>query len=154
MIATTLYHGSNTAVPQPEIRVGRYAKDFGPGFYCTELKIQAQRWASRFDTAVVSSYTFISTDTLNILNFSQMTEDWLDFIVACRNHKVHDYDVVIGAMANDQVYNYIADYLSGILTREQFWILAKFKHPTHQVAFCTERAIKNLAFLGSEEVHP
>lgn len=50
-----------------------------------------------------------------------MTDEWLDFIIACRSGQPHDYDIVIGAMANDQVYNYIADYIDGALTREQFW---------------------------------
>ena len=66
---------------------------------------------------------------LNVLYFAEMTEEWLDFIVDCRNGVQHDYDIVIGAMANDQIYNYISDFISGVLTREQFWVLAKFKTP-------------------------
>ena len=65
-----------------------------------------------------------------------MTEEWLDFIVDCRHGKPHHYDVVIGAMANDQIYNYVADYLDGVISREAFWILSNFKYPTHQIAFC------------------
>lgn len=61
------------------------------------------------------------------------------------------YDIVIGAMADDQIYNYISDYMSGKITREAFWELAKFRHPTHQIAFCTERALKCLNFYGIEE---
>lgn len=38
----------------------------------------------------------------------------------------HDYDIAIGAMANDQIYNYVADFINGVLTREQFWVLARF----------------------------
>ena len=45
-------------------------------------------------------------------------------------------------MANDQIYNYISDFIDGILTREQFWVLAKFKHPTHPIGFCNEKALK------------
>ena len=41
-----------------------------------------------------------------------MTEEWLDFIISCRNRKSHNYDIVIGAMADDQVYNYITDLMS------------------------------------------
>jgi hypothetical protein len=57
---------------------------------------------------------------------------------------------VIGAMADDQVYNYISDFISGILTREQFWVLAKFKHPTQHINFCTERALKCIDFVSCE----
>lgn len=76
----------------------------------------------------------------------------MDFIVACRHGESHDYDIVIGAMANDQIYNFIADYMDGIITREQFWVLARFKYPTHQINFCTSKALKCLEFISSEEV--
>ena len=75
-----------------------------------------------------------------------MTDEWLDFVVACRNGQQHDYDIVIGAMADDQIYNYVADFIRGVITCEQFWVMAKFKYPTHQIAFCTETALKCLTF--------
>lgn len=55
-------------------------------------------------------------------------------------------------MTNDQIYNFIADYIDGIITREQFWALTQFKYPTHQINFCTESALKCLEFVASEEV--
>ena len=93
----------------------------------------------------------MNTD-LKILEFKEMTEQWLDFIIDCRHGKQHDYDIVIGAMANDQIYNFIADYMDGIITRDQFWALARFKYPTHQINFCTDAALKCLEFVSSEEV--
>lgn len=44
-----------------------------------------------------------------MLEFNEMTEEWLDFIVACRSGEAHDYDIVIGAMADDQIYAYVSD---------------------------------------------
>ena len=145
-----IFHGGFKEVRLPEIIKGKYAKDFGTGFYCTELQEQAVRWARRFDTPVVSMYDFMQDTTLKELVFSEMTEDWLDFVVNCRAGIVHDYDVVSGPLANDQVYNYISDYINGLLTNEQFWVLAKFKHPTHQICFCSENALKSLTFIKSE----
>lgn len=84
--------------------------------------------------------------------FPEMSEEWLDFIVACRAGKSHDYDIVIGAMADEQIYNYVADYVEGVITREQFWVLAKFKYPTHQIVFCSNEALTCLQYRGSEEV--
>lgn len=147
-----VYHGEYCQIEKPEIITSRYAKDFGPGFYCTELREQAIRWAGRYDTSVVSIYDFVQDEKLNILHFAEMTEEWLDFIIKCRNGVKHNYDIVIGAMANDQIYNYISDYMNGILSREQFWVLAKFKHPTHQVCYCTPEALKCLVFIRSEEI--
>lgn len=114
----TVYHGSYTAVQKPEIRVGRNTKDFGQGFYCTVIKEQAERWAKRYDTPCVNIYTVRMDTSLKILEFKEMTEEWLDFIISCRYGKAHDYDIVIGAMANDQIYNFIADYMDGIITRD------------------------------------
>ena len=148
----TVYHGSFTIIEQPQIITGRNTKDFGTGFYCTVIREQAERWAKRYDTPVVNTYTVRLDTGLNILEFKEMTEEWLDFIIACRHGIAHSYDIVIGAMANDQIYNYIADYIDGIITREQFWSLAKFKYPTHQINFCTSRALECLTFAAGEEL--
>lgn len=148
----TVYHGSYTAVQTPEIIKGRNTKDFGPGFYCTIIREQAERWAKRYDAGIVNTYTVRMDSSLKTLEFKEMTDEWLDFIIDCRYGIAHDYDIVIGAMANDQIYNYVSDYMDGILTREQFWVLAKFKYPTHQINFCTPAALKCLKFVSSEEV--
>ena len=146
-----VYHGGYCTIEHPEIIKGEYAKDFGVGFYCTELKKQASRWATRYETPIINVYEYEPDSNLKILHFTEMTEEWLDFIVDCRKGTPHDYDIVIGAMANDQVYNYISDYITGVLTREQFWVMAKFKYPTHQISFRTPEALKCLTFKTSEE---
>lgn len=148
----TVYHGGYQAIDKPEIRKGRNTKDFGIGFYCTIIKEQAQRWARRYDTKIVSIYDVSMNSNLKIKEFPEMSEEWLDFIISCRGGKEHDYDIVIGAMADDQIYNYISDYMDGVITREQFWVLAKFKYPTHQIVFCTDDALKSLRYRGFEEV--
>lgn len=149
-----VYHGSYTEVREPKIIVGRNTKDFGTGFYCTVIKEQTQRWSRRYDTPTVNIYSSLIDEKLDILEFKTMTDAWLDFIIACRSGKPHSHDIVIGAMANDQIYNFISDYMDGILTREQFWVLAKFKYPTHQINFCTDDALKCLTFVKSEKVTP
>lgn len=150
MAMMTVYHGGYQAVEEPEIRVGCNTKDFGNGFYCTIIKEQAERWARRYQTKVVSVYDVRLNSNLNIKEFANMSEEWLDFIVSCRSGKDHDYDVVIGAMSDDQIYNYVSDYIDGSITREQFWALAKFKYPTHQIVFCTEAALKCLEYRECE----
>lgn len=148
----TVFHGSYTSVKTPRIIKGRNTKDFGPGFYCTLIREQAERWARRYDSPTLCTYTVRMDNRLDILEFREMTEEWLDFIIACRHGTPHDHDIVIGAMANDQIYNFIADYMDGILTREQFWVMAKFKYPTHQISFCSRASLKCLEYVSSEEV--
>ena len=147
-----LYHGSYMTIPLPQIIKGRFTKDFGEGFYCTGLKHQAEKWAKRYDSPIINIYEYKPNETLNVLHFEDMTDEWLDFIVNCRSGKTHNYDIVIGAMANDQIYNYVADFMNGVLTREQFWVLAKFKYPTYQINFCTTKALKCITYKGSEEI--
>ena len=128
----------------------RNTKDFGYVFYCTIIKEQAQRWAKRYETKAISIYDVRMNTNLNIKEFTEMSEEWLDFIVDCRSGKDHNYDIVIGAMADDQIYNFVSDYIDGTITREQFWVLAKFKYPTHQIAFCTKDALKCLEYRDCE----
>ena len=146
----TVYHGGYQPVDKPEIRKGRNTKDFGIGFYCTVIKEQAEQWARRYDTKVVSIYDVRLNEKLNIKEFKEMTEEWLDFIIDCRSGKSHTYDIVIGAMADDQIYNYISDYMDGVITREQFWVLAKFRYPTHQIVFCSDNALQCLKYRDCE----
>lgn len=147
-----VYHGSYTMVKEPYVKVGQNTKDFGKGFYCTIIKEQAERWAKRYRSPMLNIYEVLINESLNILEFKEMTEEWLDFIIDCRQGKEHNYDMVIGAMANDQIYNFISDYMDEIITREQFWVMAKFKYPTHQINFCTKEAIKCLKFRECQEV--
>ena len=145
-----IYHGSYCEVENPEIREGEFTKDFGTGFYCTILKEQAEKWANKYKTPIINEYEYEENKDLKIKEFVLMTEEWLDFIISCRNGEKHDYDIVIGAMADDQVYNYITDLLSGTITRQAFWELTKFRHPTHQIAFCTQEALKCIKYVGKE----
>lgn len=132
---SVVYRGSSVVVSSPEIRKHKYTKDFGIGFYVTKYSKQAESWAMRKGKGNVSCYYFIEDTKLNILRFDKMTEDWLDFIINCRAGKTHNYDIVEGPMADDTIYDYIDDYLRGIISREAFWLLAKFKYPTHQIVF-------------------
>ena len=149
-----LYHASKEIVRYPEIRKARYTKDFSWGFYCTNNIQQAVRWANRGPgEPVINYYKYEPNEKLKIRKFPEISDEWLDFIAACRSGKTHDYDIVIGAMADDQIYTYVSDYIDGTITREQFWVLAKFKYPTHQIVFCTDEALKCLTSRGFEEVH-
>ncbi len=89
---------------------------------------------------------------LNICQFPQMSEEWLDFVVACRQGVEHAYDIVEGPMADDTIWDYIEDFVRGKITREAFWVLVKFKYPTHQIVFCTEKALETIEYKRSYAV--
>lgn len=148
-----LFHGTNIVVKSPEIRVAGYNKDFGFGFYCTNLERQAQRWAiSKRNPHIVCVYEFEPDSSLNVKVFPEMSDEWLDFVAACRHGESHPYDIVEGPMADDEVWDYVEDFLSGRISREAFWALAKFKKPTHQILFCTDRALTTLTYQSHYEL--
>ena len=41
-----VFHGSVVEVDKPLVKLGRKNLDFGQGFYVTDLREQAVRWAS------------------------------------------------------------------------------------------------------------
>ena len=145
-----LFHGSNVVVDQPKIITDGYYKNFGYGFYCTNLEKQAKRWALvKQHGHVVNVYDYLENKSLNTLVFDEMTDEWLDFVVACRQGIKHDYDMVEGPMADDTIWNYVDDFTRGEISRTAFWELVKFKYPTHQIVFCSEKALKQLHFKRS-----
>lgn len=146
-----IYHGSGELVEFPEVRIGRYAKDFSWGFYCTSDFEQAKKWARRNRiTPTVNSYKYVKDEGLKILKFEEMTDEWLDFVAMCRGGFVHNYDIVEGPMVDDTVWDYVQDYFSGDITKEAFWQLARYKHPTHQISFHTLKALSCLKYERSE----
>ena len=152
-MAITIYHGSNVVVEHPEIQTVGSNKDFGFAFYCTRLENLAQRWAlSKRPKHEVSVFSYDDDNKCKKLVFPEMSEEWLDFVVACRRGVTHSYDIVEGPMADDQIWNYFEDLVSGDISREAFWALVKFKHPTHQIAFCTDDALQTINFERSYEV--
>ena len=149
-----LYHGSKEEVVYPEIRITRYTKDFSWGFYCTNNYQQAYRWADRRSAdGIVNIYRYVENPELKILRFPEMSDEWLDFIAKCRAGETYPYDIVEGPMSDDTIWDYVNGFTSGQISREAFWALAKFKHPTHQISFHTANALRCLTFERSEHIH-
>ena len=147
----TIYHGSNVEVATPRILQNGFYKDFGYGFYCTNYEKQAKRWAmTRKGETVVNRYNYQENSNLKVLCFEEMTDAWLDFVVACRRGIEHNYDIVEGPMADDQIWNFVESFIDGRITRDAFWELVKFNYPTHQITFCTEDSLKTITFEGSK----
>lgn len=148
-----IFHGTNIVVQKPEVRVTGFTKDFGYGFYCTRIERQAQRWAiSKRNPHIVCVYEYEPVANLNIKIFPQMSDEWLDFVAACRQGTAHSYDIVEGPMADDEVWDYVEDFMAARITREAFWALARFKHPTHQILFCNDKSLQSLTFISSYQL--
>ena len=153
MEKSIVYHGSNVEVAVPRILQNGFYKDFGYGFYCTNYEKQAKRWEmTKKGESVINRYEYELCMDLKILSFDNMTDEWLDFVAKCRMGIEHNYDIVEGPMADDQIWNFVEGFIDGRIPRKAFWELVKFNYPTHQIVFCTEEALKTLTFKGSDRL--
>lgn len=158
-----LYHGSVVSVKNPNLRQGRPNTDYGKGFYTTVDFDQAERWARiRRDRAgggkaVVSVYevddNLLQNKDFRIMEYKGATKEWLDFVVANRRYApLHDYDIVLGPVANDNLYATISLYENGELSAEAAVVQLKTHILFNQVSFHTERALSQLNFVESRMV--
>lgn len=155
-----LYHGSIVSVKNPNLRQGRPNTDYGKGFYTTVDFDQAARWARiRRDragggNAVVSVYEvdddLLQKKDFRIMEYNGATKEWLDFVVANRRYTpLHDYDIVLGPVANDNLYATISLYENGELSAEAAVIQLKTHVLFNQVSFHTDKALSQLHFVES-----
>ena len=156
-----LYHGSNAIVKKPKLVEQNRFLDFGYGFYTTTNKEQAESFSKkvivrRGGKPIVNVYEFDDNAhaDLDIKRFSAPDEEWLDFVSAHRSgsYEGKKYDVIIGAVANDDVYRTLQVYSSGLLTKEQALEALKVKKLFNQYVFATEKALNFLRFIETKEV--
>jgi hypothetical protein len=158
-----LYHGSHSIIDKPDLSFSRLRTDFGRGFYLTPLKMQAESWAQRFlhthGTAIVSKYEFMPKpgDKLpietKILEFDSHDLAWLDFITACRLGLPvdADWDLVIGGVANDKVFDTLQLYFDELIGAEEAIGRLRYNKPNFQYCFKTQTLIDQyLRFTDSE----
>lgn len=154
-----LYHGSFLEITEPDLVHSRTNVDFGCGFYVTPLYEQAAKWCGKFKRrgrdGVISRYVFdeICEDELKVLKFDSYSEDWLEFILNCRREKdTTDYDLVVGGVANDRVFNTVELYFDGLIDKKEAINRLRYEKPNLQICFRTEKALRHLHFEGSERI--
>ena len=156
-----LYHGSNVRIERIDLSVGHINKDFGKGFYLTTIKEQAEAMAKRkarlFIDAVPIVTEFIFDDSslndkeLNVKIFDGVSEEWAAFIFENRRASEtgfrHNYDIIIGPVADDGVVMQLDRYEMGKITLQQLVDELRYRKLNNQYYFGTDRAIKHLTLL-------
>ncbi len=150
----TVYHGSYVSVPQPLAKIGRNNLDFGKGFYVTNIRKQAEAWATvvagrkgRNVKPFLSVFHFdkeqAQADGIRFKVFDAYNIEWLDYVVSCRKGQdySHVYDVVEGGVANDNVIDTVEDYEKGVITVEQALGQLKYKNVNHQLCILSQLVI-------------
>lgn len=157
-----LYHASTLEIKKPVIMNRFKTLDFGTGFYTTLNEEQAKDFAlktyrrrGRQGLPTVNRYEFDeeqAKEALRILVFSQPDASWLEFVVDNRRHgRSADCkaDVIIGPVANDDVFEAVALYETGQIDEETAIKRFKVKELFNQVLFCNETALGYLVFKDS-----
>ena len=132
-LKTVLYHGTVSEIDKIDVSLGRGQKDFGKGFYMAVTKQQAiGMMHKKYKEAVRRSrikgnekfqenlYEIELNEEvfkeLNIKAFENADIEWLDFVLMCREMggMPHDYDLVIGATADDDTALCLKAYQDGL----------------------------------------
>ncbi|OAV69278.1 hypothetical protein Barb6XT_00569 [Bacteroidales bacterium Barb6XT] len=150
-----VYHGSYVKIDKINLSKCRPYKDFGKGFYVTKIRSQAGYWAERRGeirqtAGFVTEFEFVESAfehwEFRVLRFSGYTEEWLDFVVMNRDRKLplptHDYDLVEGPVADDDITSRIEDYLGGGISKADFLKELTYRLPTHQICLCSHRSLQ------------
>lgn len=118
-----LYHGTNQEIEKPYVKFSKNYLDFGKGFYLTTYKEQAEKWALRkairgSGEAVIHVYELDGKvlENYKVLHFTEDNKEWLEFICNCRNGSTEymQYDVIMGSVADDDVFKTVDMYFKGI----------------------------------------
>ena len=153
-----LYHGSNLAIDEIDLSKSKPFKDFGKGFYLSDIESQAQEMAqfkvSLFDgDPMVTAFEFdkeaMLRTNLKVLFFENYSEEWLDFVISNRERKATEhYDFVYGPIANDKVGLQLRKYKDGSINKQELMDRLKYmKGITFQYFFGSDEAIKFLTRL-------
>lgn len=145
-----LYHGSYCEVKKPHISFSRDSLDFGKGFYLTDIKKQALDWIDRFiqrgKSGCLNEYSLdleYIKNKYKVKEFISYDMDWLDFILDCRNgdERYLQYDVIIGGIADDKVYNTIELYEYELITKEEALKRLKYHKPNNQICITNQEIL-------------
>ena len=149
-----LYHSSNTYFEAIDLSRSKPNKDFGRAFYVSEnsdeiAPVGRAKVILQGGELTMLSYDFdeslLTDGSLKVLRFNGYTKEWAEFIFANRDFTQdfhHDYDVVYGPIANDNVGEQIRKFRSLRNPLDRFLEESKYaKGITFQYAFCTQKAI-------------
>lgn len=154
-----LYHGSNMDIVKIDLSKSKVGKDFGCGFYLSADKEQALELAERKTEQLgegiprLNVYEFdeayLRAVDLNVLCFREYSKEWAEFVLMNRRNRTrfpaHDYDIVVGPIANDVVGYQIRRFTSGLIDMNKFLEELKYmKGITMQYFFGTEKALQYL----------
>jgi len=157
-----LYHGGTDIVETPRIILNEQGRDFGFAFYATDIYEQALKWAKRQGRirekqAMLNVYEFDyeeATKCLKSKRYDDYSIDWLQLVVNCRANPQfkHDFDVVFGKIADDDVGETVQAVVDGLMPFDFALQKLTFMQANNQYAFCSEKSLNYIRFCSFEKV--
>ncbi len=156
-----VYHGSTEIIKSPDVIHSKKYLDFGRGFYITTYENQAKKWASRKKMrigkqAIVNVYELSEKwESLKVLSFENENEKWLDFVCACRKGESlnQDYDIIIGNVADDDVFKTVDMYFRGIWDKEKVLNELRYYKLNNQICIVNQETLNQvITFKNAYEV--
>ncbi len=149
----TLFHTGFSEILSPDVHFGRKNADFGQGFYLSPNEAFSRRWARfRKGSQTILNRYFLQPDGLKIRRFTR-DEAWFDYIFSNRTGNpdtLQDFDVIIGPIANDTLYDTWGVLTSGLISVELALRLLSVGPAYEQVVLKTEKAASALQFISSQ----
>lgn len=147
-----VYHGSSLEIIKPKISYSKTYLDFGKGFYVTSFQNQAEKWALRKSirqkmTGIVNVYNLQDDfKEYNVLSFESENEKWLDFVCDCRKGMElnQEYDIIIGSVADDDVFKTVDLYFRGIWSKEKTLEELRYYKMNDQICFANQGVLNEL----------
>lgn len=154
----TLYHGSNVFIEKIDLTRRHPDKDFGKGYYLTDIRTQAEAMSIRRvriageGEPTLTVYSFdesqLHSPELRVKVFDEPTEEWALFVLSNREASLtgytHDYDIVIGPIADDGVAFQLDRYTRHMITLATLVEELTYRKLNRQYYFGTERALQTL----------
>ena len=91
----------------------------------------------------------------DVLRFKQENEKWLDFVCACRkgDNIYRGYDIIIGAVANDDVFKIVDMYFRGIWSKQKALDELRYYKMNDQICIINQDVLdKELIFRKAYQV--
>jgi len=160
-----VFHGSDVRIEKIDLAKGEFFKDFGRGFYVTNVREHAYQRAidvanrNKSGKPVVTEFKYAEsypvTVGMNIKKFESVSKEWVEFVMLNRNryisHPAHTFDIVEGPIADDKMVIQIRLYTQGKISIETLIDKLTYRESTHQICFCTLASLYALELIEDDD---
>ena len=168
----TVYHGSPKRIEKPVFGMGNPNKDYGLGFYCTEMKELAKEWACSVESDGYANQYQLNIADLSVLSLTggdYHILNWLFVLLENRKFRIggdvakhakeyifenfsidyKNYDVIKGYRADDSYFSFANAFLNNTISLSQLERAMVLGKLGEQVFLVSKRAFDAMEFVDA-----